>query len=270
MSLKPTGDLAESLLDCLERNSTDQADELMSVPAAIYTDPDQGSAEIDLIFKRLPLMLALTCETPKRGDYKALDVVGLPVLLSRDKAGTMCAFLNAWSHRWTPVVAEGIGQCPQFRFTWPSHGWTYGMDGKRFAVADRSKLGELDNSKHGLKELPCEERHGMIFASLTSGASLDLDGYYGDLLHDNAQFELQTCMFVGRSEHRGPNWKLIYANFFESYHFATQHSKTVVPSFIPNLCVYEESGSPCGSVSPYARSPNCAMSHALSGRIRRV
>jgi len=65
-----------------------------------------------MIFTRLPLVLALTCEGPKPGDYKAMEVVGQPVLIARDKAGTVRAFFNVCAHRWAPVATEGLGKCP--------------------------------------------------------------------------------------------------------------------------------------------------------------
>lgn len=54
MNRQRIGDVVEALLDYVENNKTFQADEIMTVPAASYTDPEQGRAEIDLIFKRVP------------------------------------------------------------------------------------------------------------------------------------------------------------------------------------------------------------------------
>jgi phenylpropionate dioxygenase-like ring-hydroxylating dioxygenase large terminal subunit len=107
MSRQRIGEVAEILLDYFEHNKTFQTDKIMVVPAASYTDPEQWRAEINLIFKRVPLMLALTCEMPKAGDYKAMEGVGLPVLIARDKTGTVRAFLNVCAHRWAPVATEG-------------------------------------------------------------------------------------------------------------------------------------------------------------------
>src|SRR5882724_5652105 len=148
MNRERIGEVAETMLEYFEGNKTFQTDKLMTVPAASYTDPNQRSAEIELIFKRLPLMLALSCEMPKPGDYKAMEVVGLPVLIVRDKAGTVRAFLNVCAHRWAPVAREGLGNCAHFRFICPFHGWTYGVDGKLMGIADRAKFGDIDRATH--------------------------------------------------------------------------------------------------------------------------
>lgn len=94
MDRKRVGDVAETLLHDFEHNTTFQA-------AASYTNPHRWRAEVDLIFKRVPLLLALTCEMPKAGNYKAMEVLGLPILITRDGADTVRAFLNACSHRGT-------------------------------------------------------------------------------------------------------------------------------------------------------------------------
>jgi phenylpropionate dioxygenase-like ring-hydroxylating dioxygenase large terminal subunit len=230
------------LLEYFENNKTFQSDKIMSVPAPRYTDPDQWRAEMDLIFKRVPLMMALSCEMPKPGDYKAMEAMGLPILIARDKAGAARAFLNVCAHRWVPVAAEGYGNCGHFRFICPFHGWTYGADGRLIGITDRTKFGDIDRSTHRLKELPCEERHGMIFVCLTSGTPLDLDGYYGGLLEEFADTGLKDWAFLGSSVLEGANWKIPLTNFIESYHFATAHPKTVALEFVSNVNHYEGFG----------------------------
>lgn len=234
------GDVAGILLDYVEQNKTFLTDKILTVPAAAYTDPSQWRAEIELIFKGLPLMLALSCELPGPGDYKAMEVLGSPILIARDKRGTVRAFLNVCAHRWSTVVAEGHGHCSYF--TCPLHGWTYNSEGKLLGITDRAKFGDIDRAKHGLKELPCEERHGMVFACLTPGRPLDLAGYYGALLEEYAFAGLREWAFLGSHVLQGPNWKISLSNFFESYHFASLHSKTVAPILTPDVIHYEAFG----------------------------
>ena len=100
------GDVAEIMLDYVENNRTHQTDATLRVPSRSYTDKDQWNAEIELVFKRVPLMLAFTAEMPNPGDYKAMDAVGMPVLITRDKAGQVRAFLNVCSHRAAPVALK--------------------------------------------------------------------------------------------------------------------------------------------------------------------
>jgi phenylpropionate dioxygenase-like ring-hydroxylating dioxygenase large terminal subunit len=236
------GNVAETMLGYFENNKTFQTDTIATVPAASYTDPKEANAANELIFKRLPLMLALSCEMPKPGDYKAMEVVGLPILIARDRAGSVRAFLNVCAHRWAPVAAEGHGHCQQFRFVCQFHGWSFGADGKLLAISDGAKFGAIDKAAHGLRELPCKERYGMIFVCLTPGTVLDLDGYYGALLEDFADLGLHDWHFLGSSVLEIPNWKLIWTNFFENYHVATQHRNTLAPYMVSNTNHYEAFG----------------------------
>lgn len=240
MNKQRIGEVAETMLEYFELNKTFQAEKIVSVPAASYTDPDRQRAEIDLIFKRVPLMLALSCEIPQPGNYKAMEVLRLPIIIARDQAGRVRAFFNVCTHRWAPVATEGYGSCS--RFICPFHGWTYNIDGELIGIADRAKFGEIDRSTHGLKQLPCEERHGMIFVCLTPGMDLDLDGYCGALLEEFADAGLNSWTFLGSRVIECANWKILLTNFFESYHFKTLHSKTVAPEWVSNVNHYEGFG----------------------------
>ncbi|WP_394999719.1 aromatic ring-hydroxylating dioxygenase subunit alpha [Sphingomonas sp.] len=234
------GEVAEQMLDYVENQHTFMADKPMIVPVRGYLDPDQWRAEIDLVFKRLPLMLAFTAELPRPGDYKAMDAAGLPVLINRDKAGKVRAFLNVCSHRGAPVASEGHGNCP--RFTCKYHGWSYGQDGRLLAVAEASSFGEIDKSERGLKELPCEERAGMIFAVLTPNAPIDLDAYYRGFLDDFEALGLADWTFLGSREIHGANWKIAFDGYLEGYHFAVLHPDTIHPRTASNRMHYEAFG----------------------------
>jgi len=107
---------------------------VLTVPTRSYTDPERWANEVELIFMRLPLMLALSIELPNPGDYKAMEMVGRPVLLTREKDGKVRAFLNVCSHRGAPVAEPGKGNCN--RFSCPYHGWTYANDGRLIGIAE--------------------------------------------------------------------------------------------------------------------------------------
>ncbi len=234
------GNIAETMLRYVRDKTTFQTDKSLTVPARSYVDPDQWEAEMELVFKRVPLMLALTCEMKNPGDYKAMDVVGLPVLLSRDKAGKVRAFLNVCSHRGAPVASDGHGNCP--RFVCKYHGWTYGQDGKLIGVSEASSFGPVDKGSRGLRELPCAERAGMIFASLTPDAPLDLDEYYQGYLDDFAALDLASWTYLGSRDIYGANWKIAFDGYLEGYHFSSLHPDTIAPRTPSNCTFYEGFG----------------------------
>ena len=160
--------IAETLLDYAENGETFQTDKITTVPSGVYTDADLWQKEMDAVFKKLPLALAASAELPDPGNYKAMEAVGLPILITRDKNDQVHAFLNVCAHRGAPVAEEGCGH--KSRFTCKYHGWTYTNDGKLMGVAEAHTFGDIDKSTRGLTALPCEEKSGLIFVSLTPGA----------------------------------------------------------------------------------------------------
>lgn len=235
------GNAAEIMLDYVENKKTFMTDKVMTVPSRSYTDPDQWRAEIELVFKRVPLMLGFTAELPNPGDYKAMDAVGMPVLMSRGKDGKVRAFLNVCSHRGAPLADEGHGNCP--RFTCKYHGWTFGQDGKLIGVAEASTFGEIDKAERGLRELPCEERSGMIFVCLTPNAAIDLDSYFRGFLEDFDALDFAGWTYLGNRVIEGANWKIAYDGYLEGYHFASLHADTIAPR-TPSNCMHFEAYGP--------------------------
>ena len=235
------GDVAEIMLDYVENHKTHQTDKVARIPSSSYTDANQWLAEMELIFKRVPLMLAFTAELPGPGDYKAMDAAGVPVLINRDKAGTVRAFLNVCSHRAAPVAGEGHGNCP--RFTCKYHGWTYGQDGKLIGVAEASSFGAVNKAELGLRELPCEERAGMIFVCLTPNAPLDIDGHFRGFLQDFEALEFDKWTYLGSRVIEGANWKIAFDGYLEGYHFASLHPETIFPR-TPSNCMHYEGFGP--------------------------
>lgn len=234
------GDAAEKMLEYVENDGTFMTEKVMTVPTASYTDADQWGAEIELIFKRVPLMLALSCELPNPGDYKAMEAVGMPVLISRNRAGEVNAFLNVCSHRGAPVAQDGHGNCA--RFTCKYHGWTFGGDGKLIAISDRAKFGEVDKSTRSLRQLPCVEKNGMIFVCLTPDAPIDIDSYFGAMLDDYEKVGLKDWTFLGSRVIEGANWKIAFDGYLEGYHFAMLHPETIFPRTPSNVMHYEGFG----------------------------
>ncbi|MFN3424103.1 MULTISPECIES: SRPBCC family protein [Novosphingobium] len=235
------GQVAEIMRDYVENKQTFLTDTTKRVPVRSYTDPDQWKAEMELIFKRVPLMLAFTAELPNPGDYKAMDAVGMPVLINRDKAGKVRAFLNVCSHRGAPVASEGHGNCP--RFTCKYHGWTFGQDGKLIGISEASKFGEVHKSEMGLRELPCEERAGMIFVVLTPNAPIDVDSFFRGFLEDFEALDFGKWSYMGSRVIEGANWKIAYDGYLEGYHFASLHPETIFPR-TPSNCMHYEGFGP--------------------------
>lgn len=234
------GKVAEKLLEFVEERTTDQTGDTLRIPVSAYLDAEQWRKEIDLIFKRLPLMLALSIEIPANGDYKAMEPLGIPVLITRGSDGTARAFLNVCRHRAMKLRDPGSGNCS--RFSCPYHGWTYSNDGRLLGVAEASTFGEVDKRALGLAKLPCQEIAGMIFVILTPEIPIDVPAFLGGMLDDLAALKLENWYFHKARSMEGANWKVAYDGYLEGYHFQAAHPETVTPRTPSNRAYYEAFG----------------------------
>ena len=232
--------LMRRLVRHVQDGTTDMGDEVFSVPVASYLDPDQWQREIDVIFKRVPLLAALSCELPGSGDYKALELVGVPVLVTRDDGGRARAFLNVCRHRGAQVVGGGCGHAR--RHTCPYHAWSYSGDGRLVGIYGERSFGDVDTEALGLTELGCDEHAGMIFTCVTPGVAVDarvwLDGFDEFL----GPFRMQDWQVVDRRQLEGANWKVCYDGYLEGYHFASLHRDTIFKSVMSNVMTYDAWG----------------------------
>ena len=219
--------IAERVVGHVENNTTDQANSILSIPTSDYTCKERWGIEIKKIFKELPLMLALTIEIPNKGDYKSMEVVGIPVLITRDKDDNVHAFRNVCSHRGAPLTGDEIGN--RNKFTCPYHGWTYSNKGDLIGILENEKFGELDKSCNGLQALPCKELSGMIFVTLTPEIDMNLDQFLGGMKSEIKHFELENWYYHGFKVIHGANWKIAFDGYLEGYHFSTAHKETILP-----------------------------------------
>lgn len=217
--------IAEKVVGHVENGTTDQAADILKVPTSDYTSNERWSAEMENIFQTLPLMLALSIEMPNPGDYKSIEVTGIPILITRDKNNNVNAFRNVCSHRGAIIAQEGIGN--RSRFSCPYHGWTYSNTGDLIGVTDKSKFGNIDNKCFGLEKLQCKELAGLIFVSLSRNEDVDFENFLAGMLPEVEHFDLENWYYHGFKVINGANWKIAFDGFLEGYHFNTAHKDTI-------------------------------------------
>lgn len=213
----------------------EQTADVLKVPASNYYDEDRWRAEMDKVFRRLPLMLAMTTEVKNVGDYKAMNAGGKPILIVRTDDGTVKAFVNMCSHRGAQVMEEGRGNT--HRFTCPYHAWSYNRDGDLIGIYSPKEFGEIDKSCYGLTELPCLERAGLIWVNPDPKSTLDIALFlsgYDDML---GHFGFENWHLFATQRIDGPNWKIAYDGYMDLYHLPILHKNTFGPNF-PNKAIY--------------------------------
>ena len=235
-----TRELARRALAHYRNSSTDQAPGVMPMPIDAYINPTRYQQEVDLIFKRVPLALSMTLELPVPGSYVAVRMAGVPVLMVRGVDGKVRAFLNACRHRGAPLVEDGSGT--RARFTCPYHAWVYDQKGGLERMYGDHKFGEIDRSAHGLEPLPCEERCGFVWVSLTAGANFDIDEWLDDFGAELLSLDLTNWQLYTQRDVPGPGWKVTWDGYLEAYHHNTLHANTVGQYTVGNLLLHDTFG----------------------------
>jgi phenylpropionate dioxygenase-like ring-hydroxylating dioxygenase large terminal subunit len=232
-------EILERLRVNVESGLPDMCDAPMKVPASAYADPEQYVAEIDRIFLRVPLLVALGCDVREPGDYLAYDIAGRPILVVRGDDGVVRTLLNVCRHRGARLTDEPCGSAR--RFTCPYHAWSFDTHGSLVNVPGADSFGEIDVA--GLIELPTEERHGAVFAMLDPDGSLDLDGWLGGLGESLDALRLDELYpYKVPTTIASPNWKLAADGYLDGYHIGYLHRNTIGRKAITNRNTYDRFG----------------------------
>ncbi|MDA1308437.1 MAG: Rieske 2Fe-2S domain-containing protein [Proteobacteria bacterium] len=241
--------LSKRVLAHLDAKTTDTTAALAHNDITAFTSPDRAAREWEQLFLGRPQYLGLSCQTREAGDYLTNDDLGVPILVTRDEAGKARAFLNVCRHRGARL-ADGCGKSDR-SFTCPYHGWTYDTSGHLIGIPDRRNFDGVEQAIYGLRELPLEERHGMLWVAprpeIAASPSPELDGLdeelasygFGDYHH-----------YKTHARRWKMNWKIAIDTFLEPYHFPVLHKNTVGPVFFPNLCVVDGFGQNLREVLP--------------------
>ena len=224
------------MLANVERDSGDLTADVMHLPVSRYRDVAQWRREIEEIYHRVPLVMALSVDIPRPGDLTAFEIAERPVVTIRGEDGVARAFLNVCRHRGARVVPTGFGH--ERRLTCPYHSWVYDTCGALVGVTQRELFGEINVS--GLIELPTAERAGLVFAVLTPGAAMDIDDWLGDMAGALEMLELGTMhRFETTTELESGNWKTTADGYLDGYHIGYLHRNNIGSRSITNRNTYD-------------------------------
>lgn len=223
-----------------------------SSPVEHYIDEARFARERDMVLRRLPHAAAHTSELDGAGAFLRRDVHGLPILLTRDKQGTVHAFLNVCRHRGARLVEEAAG-CAH-RFTCPYHGWTYANSGRLVGAPHfDSGFDGIDRTQITLRPVPVYESFGFVWVVADPGGTFDFDAWLAPLARDLDGLDMAGMVIAAEDRmDSSANWKLLVEGGIESYHFRVTHRETIAPYFEDNLSTYRALGPHLRSILPRA------------------
>jgi len=233
--------LGREILGHIDARTTAVSEAVVHNPTAVYTAPAQLRQEIEILFRRQPLLFGFSRQLPNPGDYLTDDHSGVPILVVRREDGGIAAFFNVCRHRGAKL-RRGSGQVGR-HLVCPYHAWSYRLDGSLAGMPARQCFAGLEPERQALVALPAVEKYGMIWVRPSPGPDIDIDAHLAGLGPELAGYDCAGyTLYESRIIERQMNWKIVIDTFLEPYHFAPLHRETVAPIFIPNLCLFHAFG----------------------------
>lgn len=221
---------SRSLRDVIARAVIDDRENgQFKVNRAVFTEESILQLERQVIFDHSWLYLGHLSEVEKPGQFVTRKVAGRPLIFSRDRNGTLHAFLNTCSHRGAVVCREHAGKRKTFQCGY--HGWVYDDLGHLIDMPGRESMapGCIENGSMHLREVPrMAEYCGFVFISFDPEIC-GLEEYLAgacEVLELMSQHGEHGMEIVGGSHEYGigANWKLLQENSADAYHTMTTHA----------------------------------------------
>lgn len=198
------------------------------LPNAHYIDPTVFDEERQAVLFDNWSGLGVGADVPDIGDAVPLTFLGMPLLMLRDRSGTVRVFQNICRHRGMILVSEprkidGAIRCPY-------HSWCYSTEGKLVSTPHVGGPGlntheGIDRALLGLIEVRSHIWMDVVWINI-SGTALPFEEANAELLSRWAEFD--KPLHHGGTDSRfelgvNCNWKLAVENYCESYHLPWIH-----------------------------------------------
>ncbi|MGB1091007.1 MAG: aromatic ring-hydroxylating oxygenase subunit alpha [Oceanobacter sp.] len=223
IEMKAINEVAQRAVDMVDYDNA-------RVKKALYSDPEIFEEELDLVFNNNWVFIGHESEVPESGSFKTAFIGRHPVIMTRDRKGTVRVLQNRCRHRGATVCEGRKGKTKAF--TCPYHGWGYGLDGSLRALPKPEEYdGVFDKKDMPLESLRWESYQGMVFATFNPNI-MPLEDFLGGAKKWIDLFMKQGGGYPVKvlGEHRfnfPGNWKIQLENTTDAYHFPIVHKSFV-------------------------------------------
>ena len=195
-----------------------------AMPKSVYTSPEFAAAEVEHIFAR-DWQSAGRADTLKNpGDYLTMTIAGEPIVILRDREGTLRAMSNVCRHRMSTIL-EGRGNVRSI--VCPYHAWTYNLDGSLRGAPAMAANESFCKENIALPPVRVENWLGWIMVTLNPGAPSPHEALAG-VEKLVGYLDMASYGETFRETFRwNTNWKVLAENFMESYHLPVCHAGTI-------------------------------------------
>ncbi len=203
------------------------------LPNECYTSKDYTLIERKKLFEDKWIVAGVASSIPEIGDVKPIDILGMPILILRNKQNEIKVFHNVCSHRGVKLVSKGgkinsLIRCPY-------HSWSYSLDGELMATPhiggmNKHSADGFDKSKSNLKEIRSYIWLDLIMININQN-EMSFEEYIKPLSDRWEKFwPIKDRELIHHSNDFGYfklnakcNWKFAIENYCESYHLPWVH-----------------------------------------------
>ena len=229
--------LNKKLSDILDPNKIEVVknpiEKAHGLPNECYLNNDYLEFEKEKIFKNNWTMIGVASSVPNPGDAKPFNLLGIPILIVRNKENEVKVFHNVCSHRGFKLVDQecklkNVIRCPY-------HSWSYDFNGKLTVTPHIGGLGKhevegFDKNNSNLKEIKSNIWMDLIFININSNAK-PFEDFIKPLEDRWSKFiNKKDQKLIRHSSDNGyfnmtvnSNWKFAIENYCESYHLPWIH-----------------------------------------------
>ncbi len=194
----------------------------ITLPAWTYCDQDFYEAEVERVHLPAWQIVCHQNDIPDAGDFETFDGLGKRAFVIRGEDGLIRAFHNVCPHR-AHAVVSGQGNCAGL-IRCPYHSWGFDDKGTLKAIAAQKAFPPFDSGKFGLKPVECEVFLGFVFIRFKHGGA-SVAERFAPVADELApyRFEDMTSLYDEDREPVRADWKNVWDNYLEDYHFPTGH-----------------------------------------------
>ncbi len=203
------------------------------LPNECYTNKDYTLIERKKLFEDKWIVVGVASSIPEIGDVKPIDILGMPILILRNKQNEIKVFHNVCSHRGVKLVSKSgkinsLIRCPY-------HSWSYNLNGELMATPhiggmNKHSVDGFDKSKSNLKEIRSYIWLDLIMININQN-EMSFEEYIKPLSDRWEKFwPVKDRELIHHSNDFGYfklnakcNWKFAIENYCESYHLPWVH-----------------------------------------------
>ncbi len=196
-----------------------------TLEAPFYTSEEIHALDMEAIFHRHWIQVAVEPDMPEPGDYFTVQLGNESILLVRDDDMQVRAFHNVCRHRGARLCSEEKGTLGNI--VCPYHSWTYNLNGDLMFAEHMGD--EFDRCKHSLKKVHVESVGGLIFVCLAETPPEDFAVLRAKMEPYLLPHGLADCKIAATIDiiEQG-NWKLTMENNRECYHCVANHPELTI------------------------------------------